>query len=102
MTPRSPQPIRTAQADHGISLRARGTGKNIGDSDGTPLDCGKPAREPLLAVPGKLHMSQLHLPAGEVLLDVQVQANQREVQRKSALNFHRRAEPRMHPQCSGE
>ena len=36
MTPRTPRRFAPT-ANHGISLRARGNGKNIGDSDGTAL-----------------------------------------------------------------
>ena len=63
--------------DHGMARRAGLCGDDVGDLDGRKLLRNRGC-DPTLAVLGELHMRPLHLAAGEVLFEVEIQADEAE------------------------
>jgi hypothetical protein len=64
-------------ADHGMARRAGLCGEDLGDVDGRKLLRDRGC-DPTLAVLGELHVRPLHLAAGEVLFEVEIQADEAE------------------------
>jgi hypothetical protein len=64
-------------ADHRMARRAGLCDEDVGDVDGRRLLRNRGC-DPTLAVLGELHMRPLHLAAGEVLFEVEIQADEAE------------------------
>ncbi len=67
----------TPAVDHGMALRAGRGGKHVGHADGCML-LWDGRRHPRAPMPGKLHVRELHLPSGEVLLQMEIKTDQAE------------------------
>lgn len=63
--------------DHGVALRSRRSGNSVGDANCRKL-LRDARRDPLAPVTRQLHMSALYLATREVLLKIEVEANEPE------------------------